>query len=136
MKHAVLQHDGEVVKQVADSFFAAFATPPRPSRPPSRDRGHEGLQRVPPGTSATASATTPSTCVAWCPSLIILGENLFGDEVNRAFVLGEDTARANEVLCSPAFGKARSHPGSAPTSPPYSQDAAGFFHVVRDFRDG
>ena len=144
MKHAVLQHDGEVVKQVADSFFAAFATPA------------QALAAALDGIAAMRDFNAPRTgtlddgqrndpiypCVGlgYGPSLIIPGENLFGDEVNRAFVLGEDTARANEVLCSPAFLAAL---GTLPSglgahvAPADRQEAAGFpFHVVRDFREG
>lgn len=72
------------------------------------------------------------------PMLVIPGEDCFGSEVNRAFVLGEDVAVGGETLCTPAFLAAL---GSLPAgvgayrAPEEREAAPRFaFHVLSDYR--
>ena len=82
-----------------------------------------------------------SAAVAGCAfgaSLVLPGQDLYGEEVNRAFVLGEDTARASEVLVTDAFLEALGAPPSGVGVHRAAGDRiadVGFpFHVVADYR--
>jgi class 3 adenylate cyclase len=104
---AVRIHNGEMVKSVADSFFAVFSAP--------RDalaaaiNGHKRMayfNQARTGTLADGSrndAIHPCTGLGFGDTLIIPGEDVYGAEVNRAFVLGEDVANKNEILSTRAF---------------------------------
>jgi hypothetical protein len=70
--------------------------------------------------------------------LLIPGQDCFGPEVNRAFVLGEDVATGGETLCTPDFLAAA---GALPAgigayrAPADREGESGFpFHVVADYR--
>lgn len=139
---AVRESGGEVIKQVADTFFVVFnAAPPALAAALgcldalaqfNQDRtGHIG-------DGTRTDPIHPCVGLAFGDTLIIPGENLYGAEVNRAFVLGEDVAGAREVLCSPAFLRALGAPPAgigAHRAPADREDEAGFpFHVLRDYR--
>jgi class 3 adenylate cyclase len=70
--------------------------------------------------------------------LLVPGTDLYGPEVNRAFVLGEDVANGGELLVTEAFLAAL---GGLPDgigahrAPADREAEAGFgFHVLRDHR--
>lgn len=72
------------------------------------------------------------------PMLVIPGEDVFGSDVNRAFVLGEDVAVGGETLCTPSFLAAV---GGLPSgvgayrAPEEREASPGFaFHVLSDYR--
>jgi hypothetical protein len=71
-------------------------------------------------------------------ALVIPGRDIFGSEVNRAFILGEDVAGGGEVLMTEAFlaavGELPSGVGAF-CAPGDRARAAGFaFRVVADYR--
>jgi class 3 adenylate cyclase len=142
MHPAVEAHDGEVVKRVADSWFAVFPDPAR------------ALGALLDGMAALREFNAPRTgsiddgsrnepiyaCagLAFGASLVLPGTDLYGEEVNRAFVLGEDTARASETLVTDAFLGALGPPpqGVGVHRAPGDRVAeVGFpFHIVADYR--
>lgn len=142
MRPAITEHKGEVVKRVADSFFAVFPT------------ANDALCAALDGGVALAAFNTDRSghigdgtrtdaihaCIGmgFGGTLIIPGDNLYGAEVNRAFVLGEDTAQASEVLCTSAFLESLGPPPvgvGAHQAPRDRVDTVGFeFHQLTDFR--
>jgi adenylate cyclase len=143
LEPALRARGGEVVKRVADTFFAVFSTPAEALagafdamvalRAFNAGRtGHIG----------DGSRNEPlAACMGlgWGEALIIPGSDAYGDEVNRAFVLGEDVARGGEVLCTPRFlGALDPLPAGvgAFLGPADRREHAGFdFHVLGDYRD-
>jgi adenylate cyclase len=99
VRPALEQHGGQVLKQVADTLFAVFPAP-EGALLAALDAHTllEGLRTVGPDTPIRA-------CIGlgWGECYLIPGEDVFGEDVNRAFVLGEDAARGGEVLMTPAF---------------------------------
>lgn len=100
-------HKGEVMKRVADTFFVAF---------PSAEAALLGLRTglkmldafnvTRTGAIGDGSKNDPIYACAglgFGRILVNPGEDLYGDEVNRAFVLGEDTAERGEILVTTAF---------------------------------
>jgi hypothetical protein len=81
----------------------------------------------------------PKVGMGWGESLVIAEENIFGAEVNRAFILGEDVACSKEVLATVDFVSAVGvpPPGVGVFSAPHDRaDAIGFsFHIFRDYRE-
>lgn len=134
MAPAIAAHGGTVVKKVADTAFAVFPTAAdvlgaaldaqramRAFAPPGGDHVHACLG------------------LGYGDVLLVPGVDVFGAEVNRAFVLGEDVARGGEVLATRAFLAAA---GALPDGvgafegPEDRAVEAGFpFHVIRDYRD-
>ena len=143
MRPHVGQHAGEVVKRVADSFFAVFPTAGQ-ALAASLDAcaslaafNAERGGRI--GDGSRSDPIHPCLGLGFGPTLVIPGDNLYGAEVNRAFVLGEDTAEAGEILCTQAFVDALGTPPvgvGAHRAPRDRSDAIGFpFLIVRDHRD-
>lgn len=142
MRPAVEAHGGEIVKRVADSWFAMFRTPGA-----ALAGILDGLvalsdfNRTRTGTLHDGSRNEPIHACAGLghgPALVIPGRDLYGEEVNRAFVLGEDTAGPSEVLATDAFLAALGSPpaGVGVHRAPGDRIAAvGFpFHVLADYR--
>jgi adenylate cyclase len=109
MKPAVAAHGGEVIKQVADTFFAVFPdVEPALMALLDARAALADFNRGRTGTLGDGSRNEPIfACggLGFGDTLVIPGENLFGAEVNRAFVLGEDTAKSGEMLCTPDFAR-------------------------------
>jgi class 3 adenylate cyclase len=143
MRPAVDAAGGEIVKRVADSWFAVF-----PSPQAALDAvlgGLDALQKFnAPRTGALGDGTRSEPifgCVGigWGHMLVVPGRDVFGEEVNRAFVLGEDTANASEILCTPAFLEGL---GALPVgigtheAPADRIEETGFpFQVLGDYRE-
>lgn len=130
---AALALSGTRVKRVADTLFLLYPTP--------RDAlldALDGLRRL---EKAEAGGDDPiQACMGlgFGDALLIPGVDVFGPEVNRAFVLGEDVAGGGEVLLTDAFLVAA---GALPDGVGAFREVeereaeAGFgFHVVRDYR--
>ena len=136
-------HAGKVVKRVADTVFAVFDSPAsalvaaldaqRLLAAFNRDRqGHigDGSRRDP-----------IHACIGlgWGLTLVIPGVDIYGPEVNRAFVLGEDVARSREVLATDAFLRAIGAPppgiGTHEGPAARAEDAGFPFHILLDHRD-
>jgi adenylate cyclase len=143
MHPAIKARGGEVVKRVADTFFAVFASPEAALHASFEALAAlGGFNHSRTGTIHDGSRNDPiaaSIGLGWGDALIIPGADAYGDEVNRAFVLGEDIARGGEVLCSSRF-LAAVQPLTAGfgafVAPADRQAEAGFpFHVLGDYRD-
>ncbi|MDP2314960.1 MAG: hypothetical protein Q8P41_18820 [Pseudomonadota bacterium] len=146
MAPALAAQGGVHVKQVADTSFVIF------------DSAHRALlaaldaQRALAAFNDTRGARggrprddhghvdTIRGCmgIGFGAALLIPGRDVFGAEVNRAFVLGEDVGRGGEVLATEAFlqGVGVLPPGVGAFRGPADREAeAGFaFHVLGDYR--
>jgi class 3 adenylate cyclase len=140
---AVLDAGGVCTKTVADTLFAVF--PDAVSALNAALDGHGRMvvhNQSRPGNIANGAPNAPihpKTGLGFGPSLVIPGENLFGPQVNRAFILGEDIARKGEILASSAFAAAIGVPpaGVGVHAAPHDREhASGFpFHIYTDYRD-
>jgi adenylate cyclase len=135
------EYGGVHIKQVADTAFIVFDDPARALLAALDAQrtlaafnvgrsGHAGHDRNAPMRGGMG--------LGFGPALILPGRDVFGPEVNRAFVLGEDVARGGEVLATEAFVQAI---GGLPEGvgaycgPADREVAAGFpFHVLGDYR--
>lgn len=143
MNPALERHGGRVVKRVADTLFAVFSAPApalMAALDAMKDLAAFNADRT--GTVHDGSRNEPihaSIGLGWGPTLVVPGEDLYGAEVNRAFVLGEDVGEGHEVLCSHAFARAVGAPPAGigifdgPT--PRIEEAGFPFKVYRDHRD-
>lgn len=138
---ALAEYGGVSVKQVADTSFVVFDDPARALLAAldaqralaafnSGRSGHVGHDRNAPIRGCMG--------LGHGPALLLPGRDVFGPEVNRAFVLGEDVARGGEVLATEAFVQAL---GALPEGvgafrgPAEREVEAGFpFHVLGDYR--
>lgn len=136
------EHGGVRVKQVADTVFVVFATAGEALLAALDGmRALDAFNRTRTGMLHHGERNEPiHGCMGlgFGRALVIPGRDLFGAEVNRAFVLGEDVARAGEVLMTEAFRRAL---GGLPdgvgafTAPGEREEEAGFgFHVLADYR--
>lgn len=95
----IAKNDGILIKQEADSLLLIFR------RPSSALRCAIEMQNLLEGVNATRS---PETKVLLCvgigygPILRIGDSDVYGNQVNAASKLGEDTAKANEILITRA----------------------------------
>ena len=144
MLPAVRARGGELVKRVADTFFAAFHEPMDALLAAfDAHRRLASFNRTRTGMLTDGSRNEPiGGCIGLGHGrmLLIPGFDAYGEEVNRAFVLGEDVAETGEVLCSQAFLAALGAPPEGIGAFLANEDRlaeAGFdFHVLRDYRDG
>lgn len=140
---SIQAHGGTLVKRVADTVFAVFSQPlsallaaldsQRALDTFNRDRNgspHDGQRNDP---------IHGSIGLGWGPTLVLPGQDIYGAEVNRAFVLGEDIGQAGEVLTSEAFWAAIGTPPpgiGSHRAPAQRVEEAGFgFHLVSDHRE-
>jgi class 3 adenylate cyclase len=143
MRPALARRGGSVVKQVADTFFAVFDTPAAAllaALDAKAALARFNLGRT--GHVGHAGRNEPiHACIGlgYGDALVVPGRDLFGGEVNRAFILGEDIAKGDELLCTQAFHAALGTPppGIGTHRAPGDREAdAGFpFHVLADYRD-
>lgn len=139
---SIERHGGHLIKTVADTLFASFETADLALNAAldghsemqkfNADRLgniHEGIPNAP---------IHPKTGLGYGHSLVFPGENIFGAEVNRAFILGEDVGRNQEILASSQFVDAVGLPpvGIGVHAASHDREAeAGFaFHVYTDYR--
>jgi adenylate cyclase len=140
---AVRIHNGEMVKSVADSFFAVFTNPED-----ALAAALNGTKRLAyfnqarKGTLNDGSRNDPihpCTGLGYGEALVIPGDDVYGAEVNRAFVLSEDVAVGREILASVRFMEANSEPPQGVgvhRAASDREEAAGFqFFEVQDFRE-
>ena len=110
---AVAHHGGVVLKQEADNLFALFDGPAEAFRAAVAiyDAFRALNARVP-------SEQQVEGCIGigFGPMLLIDDADVFGCEVNLACKLGEDHARAGEILLTDA-AHAALHPAPFPTEP-------------------
>ena len=108
---AIKAHGGEVVKFIADDVMAAFPTP---------DAALAAALEIRAATQVDLGVTQADMRFQVCigigygPTLHVPGTDLWGDEVNLAFKLGEDTAGPGEILITQqAFDALRNRPARA-----------------------
>lgn len=125
---------GTRVKRVADTVFHVYDTPAE-ALLAALDAG----RRLAAFNRARADHIHACVGLGWGDVLLLPGEDVYGDEVTRAFVLGEDVARGGEVLATDAFlGAIGALPAGvgAFRAPEDRESHAGFgFHVLADHRD-
>ena len=142
MRPAIRSHGGEVIKRVADTWFAIFTSPSDALAGLTEAMvALEDFNRTRTGSLHDGSRNEPIHACAGLghgPALVIPGSDIYGEEVNRAFVLGEDTARAGEILATDAFLATLGTPpqGIGVHRAPGDRIASvGFpFHVISDYR--
>jgi|ETNmetMinimDraft_13_1059891.scaffolds.fasta_scaffold82339_1 class 3 adenylate cyclase len=136
-------HNGEFIKSVADSFFAVFSRPEDALAAALNGTKRLGFfNQARTGTLTDGSRNDPilpCTGLGFGETLVIPGQDIYGSEVNRAFVLGEDVAEGNEILCSVDFMNAICTPPAGVgmhDAPSDRADNAGFpFCIIQDFRE-
>ncbi len=131
------------VKTVADTVFCIFESPHEALLGALDARA--ALQTFNVGRTGCLAHRERNDAIHPCmglghgPTLVVPKVDLFGAETNRAFVLGEDVAEANEILLSERFLAAVSPLPSgvgAFHAPADRVAEAGFpFHVLADYRD-
>ena len=87
MEPALTARSGQVIKQVADTFFAIFPGPEDALLGALDAQAHLAAFNA-----GRADAISASMGLGYGDSLLLPGEDVFGAEVSRAFVLGEDVA--------------------------------------------
>jgi len=140
---AVYAAGGRVIKRVADTVFAIFDGPAaalQAALDAQRALGAFNASRH--GHLCQGERNEPirgSIGLGYGPTLVIPGEDIYGAEVNRAFVLGEDVGHGGEVLASMAFVAALGAPPAGVgthAAPAARVDEARFpFVVIADYRD-
>lgn len=94
----ILHHDGMLLKTEADNLLVLFRDPLPAFRCAEALHAVAGIRN---------RNRHPDECIHFCAGIgygdiLLLGdEDAFGAEVNRAFKLGEDIARAGETLLTP-----------------------------------
>ncbi len=130
---AALDLAGTRVKRVADTIFAVYESPLR-ALVDALDAQRRLHQALPPDDDPVHACMG----LGFGEMLLIPGQDVFGAEVNRAFVLGEDVAKGGEVLVTAGFLAAMHGlpAGVGAFRAPEEREAeAGFpFHVVGDYR--
>ncbi len=124
---------GTRVKRVADTLFVLY-----PSARAALIDGLDAVRRLHELEAGHDDPVHPCIGLGFGDGLLVPSVDVFGAEVNRAFVLGEDVAGGGEVLATPAFleavGELPEGVGSF-RAPADREHEAGFaFFVVRDFR--
>jgi len=139
---SVTAHNGRLVRAVADTICGVFET--RSDALSAVLDGHACMaafnstrtgdicKRVP------NAPIYPRAGLGFGDSLLLPDGNLYGSEVNRAFVLGEDVARDQEVLASACFVDGLGIPpaGVGVHAAPHDREVeSGFpFHIYTDYR--
>ena len=140
---AISHREGRIIKTVADTLFAVFDSPAI-----ALAAALDGHVRM-----GTFNQTRPGNIEAGIPdapiypksglgygfSLLLPEGNLYGPEVNHAFVLGEDVAQNREILASEKFLDALGVPPSGVgvhAAPQERADESGFpFFIFTDYRE-
>jgi class 3 adenylate cyclase len=140
---AILAHRGNVYKTVADTCFAVFEEPLSAllaAMDGNRLMVGFNAERVGNIDEGIPGAPIhPQVGLGWGESLVVPDENVYGSDVNRAFILGEDVAGSKEILASDDFTAAIGvpPPGLGVFTAPHDRvQALGFsFHIFRDYRE-
>jgi class 3 adenylate cyclase len=142
MRPAIEARAGQVVKRVADTFIAVL-----PSPAVALDAALEALTAMRAfnrsrtgaiGDHSRNDPIRPCMGLGYGDVLVIPGTDVYGEEANRAFVLGEDVADGGELLVTSRFLEALGElpPGIGAQQAPHDREHdVGFaWHVVQDFR--
>ncbi|MFZ5479322.1 MAG: hypothetical protein ACOZNI_21330 [Myxococcota bacterium] len=133
MAGAFESHEGTQVKRVADTLFVVF-----PSAGHALNAALDAQRRLDVHNAGRHDHIRGCFGLGFGDVLLVPAVDVYGPEVNRAFVLGEDVAKGGEVLVTEAFLTALGGlpPGvGAHRGPADREEDAGFaFHVVADYR--
>lgn len=142
MEPAITAHGGEIVKRVADTFMAVFKTAPGAlsaaldSAAAMREFNKDRTGHI--GDGSRNDPIHPCIGLGWGDILVIPGTDIYGEEANRAFVLGEDVAAGREILATTRFVEVLSPlpQGVGSHRAPEEREAeCGFaFHILSDHR--
>lgn len=142
MAPAVAGHGGAAVKHVADTTFHVFESPERALL--AALDAQRALDAFNAGRTGHIGHSDRNEPIRGCmglgygPILVIPGRDVFGPEVNRAFVLGEDVGHGGEILATDEFMSGLGAPPlgvGAFRAPAEREEDAGFpFHVLGDYR--
>lgn len=106
---------GELVKYIADDVLAVF---------PSVERAYDAAYRMMSVVEAANAHAEPDMVIhiaigiGYGPTLHVPGVDVWGDQANRAFKLGEDTAESGEILLTEEAAAAlRAAPEPAASNP-------------------
>ena len=139
---AIAAQGGEEVKVVADTLFASFDTPDA-ALSAALD-GHAQMAAFNADRTGNIDAGTPGAPIHPRTGLgfgevLAFSGNIYGGEVNRAFILGEDVGRDREILASEDFAAALGTPpvGVGVHAGPHdrAQEAGFAFQVYTDYRE-
>ncbi len=134
MRPAIAAHGGQVIKQVADTFFAVFPDPL-----PALLAALDSQKLLADFSRGSTDPIHAGIGLGAGDCLLLPGQDVYGAEVSRAFVLGEDTAEAGEVLATAAFLDSLGGLPGGIGSFTVSRDCAhgvGFPYVqIRDYRE-
>ena len=97
------RHCGTVIKQEADNLFATF---PSPAKAVDAAREILAVLREFDAKRTIDTEIYSSIGIGFGPTLIIDGEDLFGNEMNLASKLGEDLAESMEILVTESAANA------------------------------
>jgi adenylate cyclase len=133
---------GQVVKRVADTFIAVLPDPVSAlAAALSSLRAMRMFNASRTGAIGDRSRNDPiRPCMGlgYGDLLVIPGADVYGEEANRAFVLGEDVADGGELLVTSQFLEAlgRLPDGIGAQNAPHERESdVGFaWHVVQDHR--
>jgi adenylate cyclase len=107
MRPAIEARGGQIVKRVADTFIAVLASPADAiaaalealSAMHAFNRRRTGAV----GDRSRNEPIRPCMGLGYGEVLVIPATDVYGEEANRAFVLGEDIAHGNELLITARF---------------------------------
>ena len=141
MQPAIQASGGQILKQVADTFIAIFPTPRQALLGALDAQARLGQRSQPRTDGCGCSDDVIQACVGlgYGASLLVPQPDIFGAEVNRAYVLGEDVAAGGEILATSAFLEALGPlpPGIGTFKANASRARKVGFHFfeVRDYRE-
>lgn len=142
MRPAIEARAGQVVKRVADTFIAVL---PDPALALAAALEALGAMRTfnasrtgSIGDRSRNDPIRPCMGLGYGEVLVIPGTDVYGEEANRAFVLGEDIADGGELLVTSRFlealGELPEGVGAQRAAHDRESDVGFAWHVVQDFR--
>ena len=141
MQPAIQAHGGRILKQVADTFIALFPTPRQALLGALDAQSRLGHKNPPRADGCDCGDDIIQACVGlgYGACLLVPQMDIFGAEVSRAFVLGEDIAAGGEILATSAFvetlGALPDGIGSFKAGVARSRTVGFHFFEVRDYRE-
>ena len=128
---AITAGEGTLVKRVADTLFVVFPGPHQ-----ALHAAFDANRRVEEFNRGRPDHIRGCIGLGWGDVILVPQVDVFGPEVNRAFVLGEDIAKGGEVLASLDFveGLGALPDGVGAHRGPADREHGFGFHVLRDFR--
>jgi len=142
MRPAIEARGGQVVKRIADTFIAVLPDPVSALAAALESigamRAFNASRTGVIGDGSRNDAIRPCMGLGYGDLLVIPGADVYGEEANRAFVLGEDVAHGGELLVTTQFLEALGElpDGIGAQHAPHERESdVGFaWHVVQDFR--